>query len=395
MSLRHLRGRLRRWVVRRSQWLVTNVIVLGLCLAFVIVSSLPVLRDFEPAMTDFWYRLRGQISPPDKIVLIAIDPESHSLLDVPRISAWPRQRVVELIDKLAVAKMKRLIFDLFFVDKGSDAAIDASLAQAFARVPTYLGAFISKEETSKNEDGVTVPRAEFSNAARGVVLMNVDANGTTRHFHLFSPDPQGVPPLVDSVISSESERTLTRPGPWDLIHFYGPPGTIRTVSFARVLTMPDEQVREVFNDTTVIVGPVLPVGAGLAAKDTFLTPTGPKLMAGAEIHATVLGNILSGHWIRRATPFTERCVGLALITVAALIGLTLQARLALLSVGLMVLLWLCVSYQYFLWGHLVPGRLACLVFAPIALLCGLGFRYARSSSRWQRLSRALELEADE
>ncbi len=79
------------------------------------------------------FQSRGTIPAPDEVVVIAIDQPSATQLDLPLTPRlWPRGLHAQLIDKLAQAGARLIVFDLIF-DMPSVPDQDEKLAQAIKK----------------------------------------------------------------------------------------------------------------------------------------------------------------------------------------------------------------------------------------------------------------------
>lgn len=69
---------------------------------------------------DILFKLRGQQPAPGNIVIVAIDKQASDEFSLPNDSAqWPRSIHAQLVEKLARAQARSIIFDIFFkADKG-------------------------------------------------------------------------------------------------------------------------------------------------------------------------------------------------------------------------------------------------------------------------------------
>ncbi len=81
----------------------------------------------EFANLDLFFKVRGAISPGERIVIVAIDDESFQ-----RYGAWPwpRARIAELVQRLADANAGLLVCDFILHDKPEDSTGTVALAQA-------------------------------------------------------------------------------------------------------------------------------------------------------------------------------------------------------------------------------------------------------------------------
>ena len=141
-------------------------------LVAVLTGVLGLADPIESKLHEMRDRLRPQ-TPSGRIVAVGIDDRSLEQIGT---WPWPRQRHVELIDRLNAAGVRRIFFDVSFATR-SDPAQDRALAQALKRAGNvYLAAMISRNPTT----GVAhykIPRAVFRQHA-GVVSVSTKADGS-------------------------------------------------------------------------------------------------------------------------------------------------------------------------------------------------------------------------
>jgi len=233
-------------------------------------------------------------------------------------------------------------------------------------LPTFIGAFQFEEpdgEGGLNRIVEVSPIEQFARKAEQVVLMNIRGLDMVRFFRLARQGRDCHPPLAVACAARPPSKEV--PSSADLVRYYGPPGGIPRVSAYQVLSSSVAANESRFKGKVVVIGNALEAKTGLVTKDTFLTPTSSLLMSGVEIHATVVGNIMQGDWIRRVGAAYELLflsIALVVITVA-LAGVTPFIG-ALFSLALIVV-WSSCAYCAFLAGIFLPGVVACAVFTPL------------------------------
>ncbi|MFD1787990.1 EAL domain-containing protein [Sphingomonas floccifaciens] len=141
-------------------------------LAAIVIGVLGLAEPIEGKLHEMRDRLRPQ-TPSGQIVAIGIDDRS---LEEVGTWPWPRQRHVDLIERLNAAGVRRIFFDVSFATK-SDRAQDAALATALKGAGNvYLAAMISRDP-STGEHHYKIPRAEFRAHTR-VISVSTKANGS-------------------------------------------------------------------------------------------------------------------------------------------------------------------------------------------------------------------------
>ncbi|MBI3304788.1 adenylate/guanylate cyclase domain-containing protein [Candidatus Parcubacteria bacterium] len=282
----------RRWrrQNRASRWGWPASTVAAVVLAIGALAFLDVFQSVEARLSD---RLFLSRAPRSDIVIVAID--DASLQAVGRWP-WPRRVHAELIGILKPVEPAVVAFDVAFFESSS-AADDEALAKAIASVPTVLTVeaqdFTARQRPWQGS-GLLQPILVLRQAARALGHAHTPAqgDGVVRVFPDELVTPEGeFPPFALAAIASRGGR---RDFKSDRINFVGPPGTIKTVSYADVLAghIPAEQFRDAF----VFVGATAP-----SLHDTVLTPSSRgNGLAGVELHAQIAEQVLRGLPLRVA-----------------------------------------------------------------------------------------------
>lgn len=116
--------------LRRALILAVIIIVLGIT-----ITLLPPGYDLEERIgLDILFELRGQVKPPDDVVVIALDDRSADQLRLPRdVRQWPHSYYASLIRDLTEQGAKIIIFDIIFNESqipGDDAELAAAMKEA-------------------------------------------------------------------------------------------------------------------------------------------------------------------------------------------------------------------------------------------------------------------------
>lgn len=348
-------------------------------------------------------RIRQMADPAEArqdIVLVTIDDGSIRRLEE-HAGRWPWPRVVHglVIDYLARAEAKLIVYDVLFTERDrrtfemggetwSGEESDRALAESVARAGNVVvAADVSAGETAQlgtkpvdrlmagqpfpadpafePRPALVLPYDELTDAALAVghSLTILDADGPVRRsvpfvrvagaglpslglvsaMHAAGWQPSGIVrrgddllvgdsrmPLVPAVIPSfdgpaiEAKRALIRyTGP----AFSGEKTTYREFSFFD-LYYSEEQILageqpviapSVFKDAIVIVGTT---AAGLS--DLFTTPFARGKMPGAQVHANVIDNVLSGRFMDRAGWMINAGVVLVCAVAVGLLGVRMS-----------------------------------------------------------------------
>lgn len=336
----------------------------GLTLAAILVAlcwsaflALPHLRGgasfldrLEAPLTDLRFLAAGPRQAPDDVVIVAIDDETVRLAGRYPL---PRDVLARLVRRIAEAGPKAIVIDMLFLDAGEEAK-DAALAAALAAAPSAIGAaavFARGSEARASfgpfenlpvAERLLLPIGPLRAAARiGGVNVATDHGGTPRHIPLLVAEREAIHPalaLLAASIASQASPEVTRDhvrlgvmtSPVDLgaslaIRFYGPRGTVGTLSAREVLdgTVPNLALK----------GRVAVIGAtAFGSGDTLATPFDPVL-PGVEVLATGISHLLRGDALVRtgATRWIDAGLALAL---PVLVLLLLAVRRVAVGIGL-------------------------------------------------------------
>jgi len=373
------------------------------------------LERVEATMTDLRTLARGKRAAPDLVTIVAIDDEAVRLE-----GSYPLARVTlaRIVDAVARFEPKVVAIDMLLVDAGPEDG-DQALARALSGRPSVIAAAAVFSEVRQlvaaggDESLARVPSAErfllplktFSDvSAVGVVNVATDQTGTPRALPmLFRTGDQleasfplrvaalaagenpGIEPnrlwLGDRLIRTDVGHALP-------IDFYGPGGTIRTISAAALLN--GHAVERDFRDRVVVVGATV-TGGG----DVFPTPFDPVL-PGVEVISTAIAHLMAGDGIVRDRTVRLGDAGVAVVLPMVLIGLLAWRRSAIGFAAIfgVVLVWLAFNLAAFEHGVWLSVALPVAAAAPPVILFGaaqlwLGRRralyFARQSALLQRV----------
>ena len=292
-------------------------------------------------------------SPPTNIIIVDMDESSRRKLQQSWFRPWDRRLHAELLDHLRTNGVRAVVFDVLFsqeehtneldpIDRQIQTSID-SANQALAEAMRTNGAVIVAEHLRKGAQGpvAELPSAVLLHAAAGVGVVEVmeDPDTTVRQLHTEFNLLNG---SHFTTLDWEAARFLgafpdSQPHPpqtSSYLNYYGPPGTIPSESYFQALK---EDPGGHFSNNIVIVGEFYPVSLPGARIDTFLSPlrisADPARFSGAEIHATILANLLRREWLCRLPALVE--AGL-IVLLGALAGGVLPRLRPLRCIGLAI-----------------------------------------------------------
>ena len=412
-----------------------------LALAGVVLALLPPAADVEQRFGLQWlFSLRGTRAAPPDVVVLAINSETTDALNLPEKPAqWSRALHTQAIDNLRQAGVAAITFDLFFEEsrpEDGDLARAIALAnnvvlskklvaqseahqsatallhQAAARNATFV---LPREPVrvdgywtfkSNGGDLATMPvatlevvgRAYFQRL-RDIVIglkpalgADLQASNTATLRNLFSAQPALLPRAMKK-IDSLSDATprekkylrallMTYGGePARFLNFYGPPRSITTIPYYRVIGSPGAVADSaLFKDKAVFIG-YLPTQSRDydAIRDDYHTvysqADGLRL-SGVEIAATAFANLLDGSDIEPlAAPRQMALFGLWGALAGTLAGLFSVRRAAIFLAF--------ATLAYLLWARYVfandqvwlPLIVPLVILSPFAFVSAALFKY--------------------
>lgn len=323
------------------------------------------------------------------MTIVAIDDEA-----VRREGTYPLSRatLARLVDTIARLGPKAIALDLLLVDSGAednDEALARSLrggASVIAAAAVYPGG----EQWTVGEGPIArVPNAErflwplkaFSDvAAVGVVNVATDKTGTPRFVPLLfragdrleASFPLRVAAMAagqDPEIAADHLSLGGRSIRTDIGHilpltFYGPRGTIHTISAATVLDGKFDP--GTIRDRIVVIGATA-TGTG----DVFPTPFDP-ILPGVEVISTAIAHLTAGDGIVRDQSVRLADAGFAVVLPMVLVGLLAWRRNAggLAAIAGVVLIWLVVNMTAFSHHIWLSAALPMTAAVPPAILFG-------------------------
>jgi adenylate cyclase len=346
----------------------------------------PPMETLEEYLYDYRFKIRGTVTPPENIVIAAIDEKSLGSL-----GRWPwnRDKIAQLVKRLFEEGAEIIVFDIFFFEKEKN---DRVLGHAMRRAGNVLLpiVFDFKESSSLPESEtliqsaftsivhperfhqyspitakrilIPIPELMRETMALGHINMLPDRDGTLR-WETMAVEYQGyLYPSIDLQASAiylgiPHEKIILRATeeinlgekrtiPTDrygrsLIYYYGPWQTFKHFSISDIL---EGQLKP-----GELQGKIVLIGASaVGIYDLRVTPFSAA-MPGVEKHASVIASIMENRFLKRA-PFS---INLILLLVSGFLFSFLIIRLmsfgATLITGLFMLL--IFGSGYFLFVH--------------------------------------------
>jgi adenylate cyclase len=351
----------------------------------------PILDRLEAPLADLRFVIQGPRLAPDGVTIVAIDD-----LTVQQAGAYPlpRTAMAKLVSNVGRMQPKAVALDILFVDPGP-ADGDLALAKALAETRGVLAAAGLFERSAQQaphpartapDDLPMVQRLLLpigtlaSTSAIGVVNIATDPSGVPRHIPLLVRSGSQIipsfplrtvsvavgrdPVLRADEVSIGDAATSTDGGYALALRFYGPSGTIRTVSAGEVLNGQADE--DVFRDRTVVIGATV-TGGG----DAFPTPFDPVL-PGVEVLATAMAHLLEGDGLVRdgRVRLIDGCGAILLPILFVLLLAWHRGIWGFATIALVMAAWIGLTFVAFTQGIWLSASLPLLSALPPAMIFG-------------------------
>lgn len=298
----------------------------------IVVEQLGFFAGIDAYTYDTYFRIRGARKVSDRIVIAAIDEKALG-----KLGRWPLQRgyyarLLEQLDRAAVIGFDLIITEPTAADPAFAAAIKK---QGKVILPVHLNDRLK----------LVQPLPAFTPFKTGHIHVEQGVDNVTRAIFHTLYTPVQIPSLSSVMYETVTGAGMLRQEPplaaalrsshkkvfqQDVlkINFYGPPGTFPQISVADIIT--GNYPAGFFNGKAVLIGLTAP---GIV--DELATPFSQNRnrMAGVEVHANMLNNLLDNSHIQEAADWQRWLATLLASLCLSIILLKLNERNA-------TLLWL-------------------------------------------------------
>ena len=390
--------------------------------------------DLEQSFGLPWlFRVRGPVAPPGEVVIVAIDEDSAAELGVPdKPRDWPRTLHAELVRYLAQAGARVIAFDMTFDTASARPADDAEFAaaaraagnvvvtQSLRKDVQQLPGAAGDTEATLVIERPAPPVPVIAQAVAGTApfllpkASRVDATwtfwgGAMRQptlpvvawqvFTASQPNAPGTGPAAADQRRSANVAQLLSGGDSLFLNLYGPPRTVTTVPYHRVLALArgapeaDGLGAQRFRGQAVFVGlsARTPAGQDLARDDygTVYSEANGMNLSGVELAATAFANLLHDSAV---TPLDAPWRYAATLAWALVLGGLCHALPPLRALGVTatlaaLILWL-VHARFAASALWLPAVIPLGLQAPLALLTYLGLHYRSIQREREAIKRA-------
>ena len=286
---------------RRRLFVLASIAVAAAALG-IIGYAFRVTNSLELSSIDTRFGIRGAQQPPNDIVVVQVDTQTLAFLGsaghapVPSVGQrrlrwpFPRRLDARLIDLLRRDGARTIAIDLEF-SAPTDIRDDNALIRSIGRDHGHVVLAATQVDRHGNTNvlgGENVLR--HFGARAGNTTLQPDPGGILRRFPFSFQKLKSFAVTAVEVNTGHPVSPAPIGGPtrnaW--IDYRGPPGTIRTVSFANAVL--GEVPPRVFRDKIVVVGVSSP-----SLNDVHAVPTaGNELMSGPEYQANAIWTVEHG-----------------------------------------------------------------------------------------------------
>lgn len=292
------------------------LLAVAVFLAATALTRLPAWSLIDYRAFDYLSTLWHAPLPDDGPVIVAIDEPSFA--DINLQWPWPRSLHARLVNALRDAGASVIALDVIFSEP-TTAEEDQALAAALGPDVVLAGDETLISSAQADQFVRTLPLAQFTDtgARAGIASISLGGDGTIRT----------LPDLDDSFAARIAEAAglpARLPAGGTLMQTFGGPRTYPTVSYYQALDPTNLLPPDTFRNRVVIVGlslqnaPSVAAGGADAFATSYTVRTG-RLVAGAEIHATIFDNLRTGNGIAEATPLLKGAFVLIAVLLAVLL----------------------------------------------------------------------------
>lgn len=366
-------------------------------LVFLVVVGLVDVMGFFKGMDDyaydFFFRLRGSTDPPKQILIAAIDEKSLETL-----GRWPIERKYYALFLEQTKWALGILSDIIFAEPAMG---DEAFKEALARFPhMILPAYVDRS------GHLVLPASSLGQPAVGHVHIEPGVDGVVREtYHTLILDGKELPSAAFSLyklITEQKSVTTDQLKRFDSrglngarldslfqaqksrINYYGPPCTFPCISFSDILEKQYSQ--DFFKNKILVLGLT---AAGIDQDHLTCFSQNRNRMAGVELQATILGNILDRSYIRTMGPVWHRTLGALFLVSFLWLSKQSGSRALMTGAGLFIGVtggaFALLSFFHF-WvapGIFLAGVAGALVFGHIINLEIMGQRLFQARQDWQ------------
>jgi adenylate cyclase len=306
--------------------------------------------------------------PPRDVAFVAVDDVTFDDLQ----QRWPFRRSLHarVIDRLTRAGARTIAYDVQFTEP-TRVKEDNALIEAVDRAPRIVLATTEVDAKGRSRVlGGEELLAEIG-ARSGNAILNQDEGGVQRKVpYSFDGLESFAVVATELATGRRVERSAFDDGEaW--IDYLGPPGTVPTYSFSRVLR--GRFPADAFRGRVVVVGASAP-----RLQDVHPVPTSSEdVMAGGEVQANAISTVLRGLPLSRSGAVLDALIIALLACLAPALGLRWGVRLMLPVMLVVAAAYVAIVLLAFRSGLILPlvhplGAVITAVFGTLGVALMLG-----------------------
>lgn len=366
----------RRFSEAKTRWAATLLAVI-LCAA----SGMVALRRVGQSVVTLSYDLPFLVHRPGgagDVCMVYLDEKVGESLD--------RKVQPALLDKLAAAGARAVVYDVIFETHSANPALDAAFAESMKKFRAGGGVVMlaagreATQQAGVSMERLIIPNDTLLDAADdyGLVALVHDDRFTVRELIAGTRDEASVTWKTARRLGAPLDEAKRLDERW--INYTGPHDTIPSVSAKNVIDGVDAAF---FRGRVVVIGGKPGLVSPKLGEDLFSTPFhrldrrgNLPLMSGVEVQANMLVNLLRRSWLTRSGHNSDT----ALVFVISLAAGWTFSRLRpftgfLLAFAGVVLLSLAGVLAVHFADVWFPWSVAALVQIPVALVTGTGAHF--------------------
>ncbi|WP_414622835.1 CHASE2 domain-containing protein [Calothrix sp. CCY 0018] len=392
-------------------------------------SSSNLTAWIENQAESVFYVLRGRVTPPKDIVILAIDNESISLPKesyeinpvkyayLEPLKSYPFQRKVygEAIKKLIQAGARHVAIDILFDYPSSYGKDDdkqfTEVLERYGNKVTLAALYEKSESYQGISWQLVLPDRQFrtGSVSTGSANFPLEIDGKVHRLASVFPEllaeqddivPTSIPSFDQSVLLAAGIKYPQPKG--DRINFYGGAGTFETRSFWNLFDPEFWDTNlgsgKFFKDKIVIIGSTARTHKGENYRSVAISSEWlyPEKMYGVEIHAHAIATLMQGKTIVSplSTSLHRSLFVLFLVGGSTLIITRVRQGTNRLAASLVLAaIWFGISYSLFVYAQLIlPTSLPIFTICTVGL-CYFGTEVAREKLRKTQLVDILQRHA--
>lgn len=386
-------------------WMRHSVVILAAALTGLFTAQNSALvQALDRKVQTAFFQVRGAITPPADIVILALDqnsldqgskiypsdPQKYSYLAPLETSPPKRTAYATAISRLLQAGARVVALDVLFDAPSDRPEDDQQFQTALAQQPKKV-VLIAQYEGNQTEQGhlmqLTLPDPRFRSLPLAIGYTNYPLDPQTSTIHLLSsqyplleaatyPPEQAqeflrlsasLPSFAQAILQADGYPLKTPKG--SNIQFYGPEGTFTQISFWEVLdpnSWAVHQEKGTFKNRIVLVG-----ATAKSFKDILRTPFGD--MPGVEVHANSVATLMQNRSIAEALtnlPLRGLVMGLGILVIVYWQSRLRHPWQQIAGTGAGAVLWAGVGYILFTSAQLIVP-----VAVPLGAIATSGVAY--------------------